>query len=409
MHESVRGYASSSSNLMTVSQARYANRWRFAPTRCCGLPTARTATLLLAALGLISHIRLFSAMGALQDSFPSVPLAAARKPSLLPVAVAPLALTTTATPAHEDARRPPLQSSPFLSSSSSHNTAAASASTSEPETWAWHNLLPHYHAASTETSQKLRVSQTADGGRERRNWDSARLVTKTLRVYALLSAAASLAGIVGVLKPSLFATRIFVLSSFLDLFLFTLSLLALLILLTNAEIRSQLCEFLSAGSLSSVWDGGMTGKSEGAGEPSAWERLLEETFTDENCDDAFTRDVIPIVMLASLLYTAVRLYCFLVIHRWYMQLLRARIHHYFPSSSAPGITASDSPRSSSSPLLALPPRTSTSSSGRSSTYPSGDEASHANAACKQSRWPSASKYSRRGDEQPRSSIDEKLA
>ncbi|CEH17091.1 hypothetical protein CBOM_03161 [Ceraceosorus bombacis] len=351
-------------------------------------------------------------MGALQDSFPLVPLAA-QKPSLLRVAVAPLALTATATSVHEDARRPPLQSSPFLSSSSSssNNTSAASASTSEPETWAWHNLLPHYHAASIETSQKLRIFQTADGGRERRNWDSARLVTKTLRVYALLSAAASLAGIVGVLKPSLFATRIFVLSSFLDLFLFTASLLALLILLTNAEIRSQLCEFLSAGSLSSVWNGGMTGKNEGTGEPSAWERLLEETFTDENRDDAFTRDVIPIVMLASLLYTAVRLYCFLVIHRWYMQLLRARIHHYFPSSSAPAITASDSPRSSSSssPLLALPPRTSTSSSGRSTTYPSGDEISHANAACQQFRWPSASKHSRRGDEQPRSSIDEKLA
>jgi hypothetical protein len=170
------------------------------------------------------------------------------------------------------------------------------------------------------------------------------------------------------LQSSLLATRIFVLSSFLDLFLFTLSLFSLLLLCTYPEIRSNLCELFSSGTLAAGTQLGVVGNE--ATQPGWLARVVEEIFAGEECDEAFARDVVPLLLVFSLLYTAVRcvlagsirrsgtssplirrLYCFLTIHHFYMQLLRTRIHQYLPcsSSSSSGSSASSSgsaPRSS---------------------------------------------------------------
>lgn len=186
---------------MSAGQMKHANRWHLRPMRCCGLPTARTATLLLAALGLVSHLRLFSSIGTLQDSFPSVPLA--QQASVLDVPFATLASGPQRVQegASNTSPAPSLLASPSLASGR-NATQTTLPQADEPETWAWHNLLPHYHTGNADTLQILHniPDEATAGGRERQNWQSARLVTRTLRVYALLSAAASLAGVIGVLK-----------------------------------------------------------------------------------------------------------------------------------------------------------------------------------------------------------------
>ncbi len=63
-------------------------------------------------------------------------------------------------------------------------------------------------------------------------WDALRLVIGTLRWYILLSVICCCAGVVGVLRSQLLLSRLFVIHSFLDFLLSTLSLFALAIVCT---------------------------------------------------------------------------------------------------------------------------------------------------------------------------------
>jgi hypothetical protein len=94
-------------------------------------------------------------------------------------------------------------------------------------------------------------AQQAGQDEERRSWETARRLTTIMRVYAFLSALACMLGLYGVVRSSLGATRMFVVSSFLDVFLFALSLVSFCIIITYPGVRAMLCEQISSGELHS--------------------------------------------------------------------------------------------------------------------------------------------------------------
>jgi hypothetical protein len=144
------------------------------------LPCARTLTLLLALLGIASHVRLYVVLGELQESFPYVPNSSSSvlKSSALP----PL----------------PLSALGGALDNSTHPAAAA-----------WYNILPARPSSRTPAalivspSTSQHSSAPAPAAQERSTWEAARLVTRTMRGYAAMSAAAAAAGAWGVLAVSI--------------------------------------------------------------------------------------------------------------------------------------------------------------------------------------------------------------
>lgn len=204
----------------------------------------------------------------------------------------------------------------------------------------------------------------------------------------------------------LLSTRIFVLASFLDVFLCALSLLSLSLLATYPEVRALACDQVSSGEIHALLaffrgSGSPASSSSpsssrmaahslslGPSPPSTsntaaafvdnlfrrashgqssastadvgtvwWDALMDNVFASENCDEVFATTVVPLILVFSLIYLALRwvqLYLFpglifftgkltltrthsihflFVIHRYYVSLLRDRMGLFL--SSAP--------------------------------------------------------------------------
>ena len=191
---------------------------------------------------------------------------------------------------------------------------------------------------------------------ERMQLDALRLVIGTLRWYILLSVVCCCAGVIGVVRSQLLLSRLFVIHSFLDFLLSTLSLFALAIACTYPSVRAHLCDEFgsrdfqswfssakaqtvpeSAGSNSAhpnvkIAQLGSAASSGTASEVTAaasgWETLLDGVFASENCEESFRTTLVPLLMVVGLFFTALRLQCFFLVQRFYTGLLRSKVHQY---------------------------------------------------------------------------------
>ncbi|PWN34861.1 uncharacterized protein FA14DRAFT_110662, partial [Meira miltonrushii] len=205
---------------------------------------------------------------------------------------------------------------------------------------------------------------------ERKSWEAARILTTIMRIYSIISALACVFGVYGVVKSNLLATRLFFVSSFIDLFLFTLSVMSLCVIVTYPEVRAMLCEQISSGELhsllnymrvtdsSSSFDSSTTkasvtlsdsantvlpaanfisrsasafwkraSVSDGSNGNSSghvywWDMLFDDMLENESCDDIFLSVLVPIGLFACLAYIAVRIHFLIVIRAYYTSLIR---------------------------------------------------------------------------------------
>lgn len=230
-------------------------------SRCLGFISPRTATLLLALLGVIAHLQTFRNLAVLHDSFPHVPkLREVGGPSQHQhhQGTETSHLSTTFSAASISPEGLPS----YPPSSPAHDLAEEYLASVRPSRW--FNLLPKrpwgedqrndvgsngngVHSSPEEVA--IWRAQQRGQDEERKSWELARRLTKIMRVYAFLSAMACMLGVYGVLKSKLGATRIFVISSFLDVFLFALSLVSFCIIITYPGVRAMLCEQISSGEI----------------------------------------------------------------------------------------------------------------------------------------------------------------
>ncbi|EPQ26470.1 uncharacterized protein PFL1_06118 [Pseudozyma flocculosa PF-1] len=381
-----------------------------------GFIPPRTATLLLALLGILVHVNLYTWLGTLRQTLPDVPErpyslasrlqdspygSAARLDQLagfnaqLDVGIhsaqaAPSALRTippvdlatsakSSVPAWMAEAKAYLkaQGLSFAPESGIGGSDPASQGRADPFLPPSSDPAPSLLSAPAQGSRDSMLSLgplLSHGGEaynhvsfddgaedaERLNWHAMRLVLSSLRAYTLLCIVCCMAGVVGVLRPNLLLSRLFVIHYFLDLLLTTLSLGSIALLATYPSIRSQICDEYGNGpavSLFGIGSGG--GGSSGSpvagvvssssstpssssllgvprtaqgGEvdaaPSSWETLLDGIFTSENCEEAFTSTLIPLFLVAAFVYTATKLHAFICVQRFYSSLLRTRMVQY---------------------------------------------------------------------------------
>lgn len=299
---------------------------------CLGLISPRTATLLLALLGLVAHIHTFVHLKSLQESFPDVP-------KRLPMLASSSTLASPTTKKAPSVSHLPTPLASSISSQSEANEAAAGSYWSSlQEDGRWFNLLSN----SSPRNSSPADDQSQD--EERRSWEAAKTLARLMRGYAALSALACLLGIVGVTKSHLLSTRIFVLASFLDVFLCALSLLSLSLLATYPEIRALACDQVSSGEIqatlsffharpppppsSSNGSAALSPRRSVAAsfvddifrrnsadrEVAAssdvstvwWDAVMDNVFASENCDEVFATTVVPLILVFSFVYLALR-------------------------------------------------------------------------------------------------------
>lgn len=203
-------------------------------SRCLGLIAPRTATLLLALLGVVAHMQTFRHLEVLYDSFPQVPrprvgpsgsrhepgysVQHSKHPHAQPAVSSYVALDSTsdrhhianaiAAAFHGSQRLPASQTD---SAKVADATAVSGLTTSEDllamvKPTRWFNLLPKRpwsEEKPTPEEAAIWRAQQAGQDEERKSWEAARRLTKVMRFYALLSAVASLFGVYGVLKVCL--------------------------------------------------------------------------------------------------------------------------------------------------------------------------------------------------------------
>lgn len=403
-------------------------------SRCFGLISSRVATLLLALFGLIAHMQTFKHLEILYDSFPQIPhtrngvlpasppvgLWADHKyangkngprPSVIirPSVPANVVLDSeinmvnndqkmNVIPSQGSTNKVNLQSSstgsvsvswPISEMTSSStlskakSAAAAAAAMSSEDMIAmvkptlWFNMLPKRPMGEEKaTPEEAAVwrAQLKDQDEERKSWEAARILTTIMRIYSMASALACLIGVYGVLKSSLLATRLFFVSSFVDLFLFTLSVMSLCIIVTYPEVRAMLCEQISSGELhsllnymrvtdssnntsttkspvvlsdpantvlpaanfisrsaSALWKRASVSDGNGgnsSGHVYWWDMLLDDMLENESCDDIFLSVLVPIGLFACLAYIAVRIHFLFVIRAYYTSLIRQAVGLY---------------------------------------------------------------------------------
>ncbi|GAC99360.1 expressed protein [Pseudozyma hubeiensis SY62] len=348
----------------------------------------RTATLTIAILGIFIHLNTYSWLGSLSSTLPDVPDRnfASRPPGSAPFA--PLAdifansaatgdrlLDTTAAAAEADGTANkhiylpewvaeakaylkaqglsyvPTQSNAGADASANKNSAAGSGKAN--------NAVAYGRYSDTSGGPPAGYEILDDGAEdaERAQWDALRLVIGTLRWYILFSVACCCAGVVGVLRSQLLLSRLFVIHSFLDFLLSTLSLFALAIVCTYPNVRAHLCDEFGSGELQGWFSSSQsTGTASGAlgntahsdvnnlaqsagttlssgsfdvtATASGWETLLDGVFAAENCEEGFRTTVVPLLMVFGLFFAAVRLHCFFLVQRFYATLLRSKVYHY---------------------------------------------------------------------------------
>lgn len=413
--------------------------------RCFGLISSRVATFLLALFGLIAHMQTFKHLEVLYDSFPQIPQT---RNGVLPISASftfwsdpknengnhgprPSTSIRPSIPAnvvldsemdmlnndqqsridrgkshsmikenaeiHSDTPAP-LSWSAYEGTSSTtvqkaKNVAASSIISSEDlikmvKPTRWFNLLPKRpwtEGKATPEEAAIWRAQLKDQDEERKSWDAARTLTTIMRIYSIASALACLIGVYGVVRSNLFATRLFFVSSFVDLFLFTLSIMSLCVIVTYPEIRAILCEQISSGELHSLLNymRGIDSKALSSSSsledhtneasialsdsantilPAAnfisrsasllwkrasnldkangnssnrvywWDTLIDDMLENESCDDIFLSVLVPIGLIACLSYIALRIHFLIVIRAYYTSLIRHSVGLYLEPS-----------------------------------------------------------------------------
>lgn len=358
----------------------------------------RIATLAIAILGIVIHLNTYSWLGSLNSILPDVPerVVASVPTASLPfipfadrfapsaakadqsydlAAAATVAAAATATTtsdvqgsANKHVYLPewiaeakaylkaqglsyvPTQASTKAESSSNNNAAAESAKANDAITYG------RYSDVSDALPAGFPIVDDGAEDLERMQWDALRLVIGALRWYILLSVVCCCAGVVGVLRSQLLLSRLFVLHSFLDFLLSTLSLFALALVCTYPSVRAHLCDEFGSGELRGWFSSSKStrgsnlavsdrahlsanlaqtgGSALSGGSPdvnvaaSGWDTLLDGVFASENCEESFRTTLVPLLMVFGLCFTAVRLQCFFLVQRFYASLLRTKLYHY---------------------------------------------------------------------------------
>ena len=354
----------------------------------------RTATLAIACLGVIIHLNTFSWLGALSSTLPDVPERGLASPPPASAAYIPSPERFAHSAAKADqlidldifAHQPPPDGSGNKNVYLPEWVAEAKAYLKAQGL----SFVPTQGGPAAEASSKAAVSnkineasipsrfgetsdigfQVLDDGAEdveRMQWDALRLVIGTLRWYILLSVVCCCAGVVGVLRSQLLLSRLFVIHSFLDFLLSTLSLFALAIVCTYPSVRAHLCDEFGSGELQAWFstskggrriptsagnispalaNGGIVSNPNGVTTPSGsdvtvvasgWETLLDGVFASENCEESFRTTLVPLLMVFGLFFTAVRLQCFFLVQRFYSGLLRSKVYQYGYASTPGGV------------------------------------------------------------------------
>ncbi|KAN0061957.1 hypothetical protein ACQY0O_005952 [Thecaphora frezii] len=171
------------------------------------------------------------------------------------------------------------------------------------------------------------LADTGAEALERLNLHSLRVVLTSLRLYTLLNLVCCICGVLGVLLSHLLLSRLFVVHYFVDLLLTTLSLFALAFISTYPSIQRQICDEHLSEPLALFPPASppppptSAGKEQGSG----WEALVETLFTAENCQESWTTTLVPLCLLVAFLYTAIKIHAFLVVQRFYTGLLRSKL------------------------------------------------------------------------------------
>lgn len=345
-----------------------------------GCISPRTATLAIAVLGIIIHLNTYSWLGTLSSTLPDVPERGLATAAFVPSAdrfsnsavkadqlidfdmyakqVAGDATTNNRVYLPEwiaEAKAylkaqglsfPPTQGSQGSSSAKLNANAKANQASGR------------FNDATDASGIGYQVIDDGAEDVERIQWDALRLVIGTLRWYILLSVICCCAGVIGVLRSNLLLSRLFVIHSFLDFLLSTLSLLALAIVCTYPSVRAHLCDEFGSGELQSWFSSSKAGRIAGSNTNTAqalvngassssspglsgsgsgsdvtvvasgWDTLIDGVFASENCEESFRTTVVPLLMVFGLFFTAVRLQCFFLVQRFYASLLRSKVHQY---------------------------------------------------------------------------------
>ncbi|SJX60667.1 uncharacterized protein SRS1_11895 [Sporisorium reilianum f. sp. reilianum] len=361
-----------------------------------GWISPRTATLAIAVLGIFLHLNVYSWLGALNSTLPDVPdRDAAQAPPPASAAFVPSAdrfvhsaakadqLIDLAAAEAEGSANKNVYLPEWVAEAKAYLKAqglsfvptqgsSGAASNSQP------NEAITFGRYTDPPDATLPASYTTldDGAEdvERMQWDALRLVIRTMRWYIVLSVVCCCAGIVGVVRSQLLLSRLFLIHSFLDFLLSTLSLFALAIVCTYPSVRAHICDEFGSGELQAWFSstanipGSATGNSaqssahiaQSAGSAisgtpsdvtvaaSGWETLLDGVFASENCEESFRTTLVPLLMVCGLFFAAIRLQCFFLVQRFYTSLLRSKVVQYGYASPASVESGA------STPMLQLP-------------------------------------------------------
>ncbi|TKY90842.1 hypothetical protein EX895_000840 [Sporisorium graminicola] len=365
----------------------------------------RTATLTIAVLGILLHLNVYSWLGAINSTLPDVPnrdLAPA-PPASAAFVPSPDRFVHSAAKADQliDFAAPSTEAegaenknvilpewvaeakaylkaqglsyipTPGDTPTPSNNNAAAE--NGKPA-----DVITYGRYADASDTLHTGYQNLDDGAEdvERMQWDALRLVIGTMRWYILLSVICCCAGIIGVVRSQLMLSRLFLIHSFLDFLLSTLSLLAVAIVCTYASVRAHICDEFGSGELQ-AWLSSQTstipalgpGNSAHSGPhiapaagsaisgtasdvtvaASGWETLLDDVFASENCEESFRTTLVPLLMVFGLFFTAIRLQCFFLVQRFYTSLLRSKVLHYGYDTSSSVESGASTPLMSQHP------------------------------------------------------------
>lgn len=184
-------------------------------------------------------------------------------------------------------------------------------------------------------------------------------------------------------------------SSFLDVLLFSFSVISMCIIITYPEIRAMLCEQISSGELHALLSymrgannntaaptlvdidnsSGASSAAAALASPAApsssttflsyaavgslwkravassdeastahlywWDTLIDNMLENESCDDIFVSVLVPLGLVICLAYLALRIHFLIVIRNYYTTLLRGRMGYYLSPASPDNSAGSD--------------------------------------------------------------------
>lgn len=310
-----------------------------------GCISPRSATLAIAILGIIIHLNTYSWLGALTSSLPDVPERAQGPPPPASAAFVPSPdkfvnsaakagqLANLEAYAHAGSAdgagekhvylpewvaeaKAYLKAQGLSEIPTQGNPAVTEAIKSTPNS---RPVDAVHHNDAADPAIDFQVLDDGAEDVERMQWEALRLVIGTLRWYIVLSVVCCCAGVIGVLRSQLLLSRLFVIHSFLDFLLSTLSLFALAIVCTYPSVRAHLCDEFGSGEVQAWFSSSRVGKLAGVGKhalanagstppavgvpgsaagsdvtvvASGWETLLDGVFASENCEERDRKSVV---------------------------------------------------------------------------------------------------------------------